>query len=63
MLFFKRDVLGHQLGQNLILGLDLLFQSHDAFLFGLATTAVVGLEGSGSVLKELLLPTIENRRL
>ena len=56
-------MLGHQLGQNLILGLDLLFQSRDAFLFGLTIAAVLGLEGGGSVLKELLLPAIENRRL
>ena len=35
----------------------------DAFLFGLATAAVAGLEGSGSVFKELLLPAVEYRRL
>ena len=56
-------MLGHQLGQNFILGLDLLLQPLDAFLFGLATVAVAGLEGSGSVFKELLLPAVEHRRL
>ena len=30
---------------------------------GLTTAAVVGLEGGGSVLKELLLPAVEHRRL
>ena len=56
-------MLGHQLGQNFILGLDLLLQPLDAFLLGLAAAAVLGLEGGGSVLKELFLPAVENRRL
>ena len=56
-------MLGHQLGQNFILDLDLFFQPRDAFLFGLATTAVVGLEGGSTVLKELFLPAVEHRRL
>ena len=56
-------MLGHQFGQHLVLGLDLLLEPRDAFLFGLATAAVVGLEGGGAVLKELFLPAVEHRRL
>ncbi len=56
-------MLGHQLGQNFILGLDLLLQPLDPFLFGLAMAAVLSLEGSGSILKEFFLPAVEHRRL
>ena len=56
-------MLGHQLGQNLVLGSDFLLQPRDAFLLGLATAAVFGLESGGAVLKEVLLPAVEYRRL
>ena len=56
-------MLGHQLGENFVLGLDFLLQPRDAFLLGLATAAVVGLESGGAVFKELFLPAVENRRL
>jgi len=56
-------VLRHQFGQNLVLGLDLLFQIGDPILLG----GVVGpgflLEGRRAVLKELLLPAVEDRGL
>ena len=50
-------------GENFVLDLDFLLQPRDAFPFGLATAAVVGLESGGAVLKELFLPAAENRRL
>jgi hypothetical protein len=58
-------VLGHQFGQDLILGLHLLLQELDPFLLllDLAGGAFLGLEGGGSVLEELLLPAVEHRRL
>ena len=56
-------MLGHQLSQNLVPGLDLLFQEGDPLLFG----GVVGwpflLEGSRPILEELLLPAVEDRGL
>ena len=54
---------GHQFGENFVIGSDFLLQPRDAFLLGLATAAVLGLESGGAVLEELFLPTIENRRL
>jgi len=56
-------VLPHQLGQDLVLALDLLLQVLDPFLFGLMVGARLRLEGRGPVLEELLLPAVENRRL
>jgi hypothetical protein len=56
-------MLGHQLRQNLILGLDLLFQIFDALLLGLLVGTLFGLEGGRSILEELLLPPVENRWL
>src|SRR5262245_26938542 len=53
----------HQLRQNFVLGLDLLFQKLDTLLLGLMVGTAFALEGRGSVLKELLLPTVEHRRL
>src|SRR6516162_3231057 len=56
-------MLRHQLGQNLVLALDLLLQKLDAFLLGLVVGAGFGLESGGPVLEELFLPAVENRRL
>jgi hypothetical protein len=56
-------VLGHQFGENFVLGLDFLLQPRDAFLLGLATAAILGLESGGAVLKEFFLPAVENCRL
>jgi len=53
-------VLRHQLGQNLVLGLDLLLQVLDAFLLGRVVGAALPLEGRRPVLKELLLPAVED---
>src|SRR5580693_6842569 len=60
--FFKRDVLGHQFGQNFVLGLDLLLQELDPLLLLLDLTdgTFLRLEGGSSVFKELLLPAIED---
>ena len=55
----------HQLGQHLVLLLELLFEGSDLaifdFLAGLVAFAVL-LEGSSPVLKELTLPAIEQVR-
>ena len=56
-------MLGHQLGERLILGLDLLPRILDPFLFGLVAATALLLEGRRSVLKELLLPPVEHRGL
>jgi hypothetical protein len=56
-------VLRHQLGQYLILGLDLFLQILDAFLFGLVVGPALVLEGGWPVLEKLLLPAIQNGRL
>jgi hypothetical protein len=56
-------VLGHQLGEHFVLGLDFLLQPGDAFLLGGTAVAGLGLEGGGAVLKEFFLPAIEYRRL
>ena len=56
-------MLGHQFGENFVLGSDFLLQPRDAFLLGLATAAILGLESGGAVFKEFFLPTVENRRL
>jgi hypothetical protein len=51
-------VLRHQLGQDLVLGLDLLFRIFDPFLLRRVVGSRLGLEGGSSVLKELLLPAV-----
>jgi hypothetical protein len=56
-------VLGHQLGQHLVLGLDLRFQKLDRFLFGLMVLSALALESSSAVFEELFLPTVEYRWL
>jgi hypothetical protein len=43
--------------------LDLLLQARDPLLLGWVIGAPLGLEGCGSILEELLLPTREHRRL
>src|ERR1700730_16344502 len=53
----------HQLGQNFVLGLDLLLQVINTALFGLVVGPRVLLEGSGSVLKEPFLPLVKHRRM
>ena len=52
-------MLGHQLGQHLVLGLDLLLQELDSLLFGLMVRAALALEGGSAVLEELFLPAVE----
>jgi hypothetical protein len=56
-------MLRHQFGQHFILRLDLLFQIRDSFLLGLMVGAASLLESGGSVLEELFLPAVEQRRL
>jgi hypothetical protein len=46
-------MLGHQLGQDLVLGLDLLLQVGDPLLLGGMVRPCFLLEGSGPVLEEL----------
>jgi hypothetical protein len=56
-------MLRHQFGQHFVLDLDLLLQILDPFLLGGVVGSHLGLKGGGSVLKELLLPAVEYRRL
>jgi len=56
-------MLGHQLRQNLVLGLDLLLQVSDPLLVGGVVRSRPLLEGGRTVLEELLLPAVENRGL
>jgi hypothetical protein len=56
-------MLGHQFGQHLILGLDLLGQILDPLLLSLVVAAALLLEGRRSILEELNLPPVEDRRL
>ena len=58
-------MLGHQLGQDLILGLHLLLQELNPFLLLLQLTAgtLLALERGSSVLEEVLLPALEHRGL
>jgi hypothetical protein len=58
-------VLGHQFGQDFVLGLDFLLQELDPLLLLLDLTggAFLRLEGGGSVFEELFLPAIEDGRL
>src|SRR5215469_10626431 len=62
--FFWRDVLSHQLSQNLVLGLHLLLQELNPFLLllHLAVGTLLRLKGSRPVLEELLLPAVKHRR-
>jgi hypothetical protein len=53
-------VLGHQFGQHLVFGLDLLLQELDPLLFGLLVRAALAREGRSPVLEEIFLPTVEN---
>ena len=56
-------MLSHQLGQNLVLRLDLLLQIGDPFLLGGMVRPCFLLEGSGPVLEEFPLPAVEEVRL
>jgi len=56
-------VLGHQFGQHLVFGLDLLLPELDPLLFGLMVRAALAREGCSAILEELFLPTIEYRWL
>ncbi len=46
-------MLGHQLGQDFIFGLDLLFEIRDAFLLGVVVGPGFLLESGGPVLEQL----------
>ena len=48
------------LGQNLVLGMDLLLQVGDPLLVGRMVRSRFLLEGGRAVLEELLLPAVEN---
>ena len=56
-------MLGHQLGQNLVLRLDLLLQVGDPLPVGRVVRSGPLLEGGRAVFEELLLPAIEDRGL
>ena len=56
-------MLGHQLGQDLVLGLDLLLEVGDPLLVGGVVRLRFLLEGGRAVLEELLLPAVEDRGL
>jgi len=56
-------VLRHQLGQNLVLRLDLLLQVRDSLLLGGVVGRRLLLEGRRPVLEELFLPSVEDRGL
>jgi len=51
-------VLRHQFGQNLVLGLDLLFQIGDPLLLGGVVGRPLLLEGRRPILEKLLLPAV-----
>ena len=51
------------LGQNLVLGMDLLLQVGDPLLVGRMVRSRFLLEGGRAVLEELLLPAVEDRGL
>jgi hypothetical protein len=53
-------VLRHQLGHNLVLGLDLLLQVGDPLRLGGGVRPCFLLEGSNPVLEELLLSIVED---
>jgi hypothetical protein len=56
-------MLGHQLGQDLVLGPDSLLQVGDPLLLGGVVGWPLRLEGGRPVLEKLLLPAIEDRGL
>jgi len=56
-------MLRHQLGQDFVLRLDLLFQVGDPLLLGGVVGWPLLLEGRRPVLEELLLPAVEDRGL
>src|SRR5579872_938904 len=56
-------MLGNQLRQDLVLGLDLLLQVSDPLLVGGMVRSRLQLEGGRAVLEELLLPAVEDRGL
>jgi hypothetical protein len=56
-------MLGHQLGQDLVLGPDSLLQVGDPLLLGGVVGWPLRLEGGHAVLEELLLPAVEDRGL
>jgi len=56
-------MLRHQLGQNLVLSLDLLLEVGDPFLLGGMVRPRFRLKGSRPVFEELFLPAVEDRRL
>src|SRR5215467_16049295 len=62
--FFWRDVLSHQLSQDLVLGLHLLLQELDPFLLllHLSVGTPLRLKSGGSVLEQFFLPAVEHRR-
>src|ERR1039458_828998 len=63
--FFELDVFTHQLGQDLVLLLDLGLQGLDLLLLGglLAAVGGSGFKDDGALLEELLLPLVEEGRL
>ena len=56
-------MLGQQLGEHFVLGLDLSLEALAAFLLWRTPVARLVLEGGGAVFKELFLPTLEQSRL
>jgi hypothetical protein len=55
-------VLRHQLGEDLVLDPEFVLQGSDPFVLGVLVGLAVfagGIEGSGAVLEELLLPELE----
>ncbi len=56
-------MIGHQVGQNLALGLDLLLQVRDPLLVGRVVRRSFLPKGRCPVLEEILLPAVEDRRL
>src|SRR4029077_8209816 len=60
--FSWRDVLSHQLSQDLVLGLHLLLQELDPFLLllHLAMGTLLRLKSGGSVLEQFFLPAVEH---
>ena len=56
-------MLGHQLRQDLVLGLDLLLQVGDPLLVDGVVRLHLLLEGGRPICEELFLPAVENRGL
>src|SRR4051812_18889485 len=53
----------HKFGKDLVLALELLFQQRDLPILGVAGASRSRFEGGRAVLKELLLPAVEHRRV